>query len=82
MAAALLCQWLDQHGRSKGALQIATALTLMAMVILHGFEFGAYAWKAAPLGINLSLIATALLLLWRGLTHIRDDGNKVAEGAR
>ncbi|UTF61547.1 PepSY domain-containing protein [Gilvimarinus sp. DA14] len=82
VVAALLCQWVDHHNRSKGLLQLAGALTLLAMVILHAMAFGTYAWKAAPLGINLSFIVTALLLLWRGLSHISDNRNEMTERTR
>ncbi|MCP8897713.1 PepSY-associated TM helix domain-containing protein [Gilvimarinus xylanilyticus] len=80
--AALLCQWVDRPNRSKGLLQLTGALTLLAMVILHAMAFGAYAWKAAPLGINLSFIATAVLLFWRGLAHIGDNRNEMTERTR
>ena len=79
VVAGLLCQWVDHHNRSKGLLQLAGALTLLAMVILHAMAFGTYAWKAAPLGINLSFIATAVLLFWRGLAHIGDNRNEMTE---
>lgn len=82
VVTALFTQRLDNHKRSKAILQFGAAITLLTVVALHSVHFGGLAWQAAPLGVNLSFIATAMLLFWRGLAHVGDDRNEVTERTR
>lgn len=69
--AMVLCQWLDQDKLARCRLQGLSCGALGLLVVLHVFFHGAAALRSAALGINLVLLAAALILGWMALRQHR-----------
>lgn len=71
VAAMVLCQWLDQDRQARRWLQGLSSVALVLLVLLHVLFHGVFALRSAALGINLALLAAALVLGWLALRQHR-----------
>lgn len=74
LACALVTARLRDEAQAKTLLLACNGVMLVALVMVHVFNFGAAALKPVPLGVNLSLIGCAVLMFWlvRGAAQRRD----------
>lgn len=74
VVAMAVAQWLDDEARTRFGLQCLTSAALVVLVFCHSLQFG-WQTNAAANGLNLSFIATALILLWWArFSWARDQG--------